>query len=121
MILFACILEFSINKLCVSIPPQITPARYKPGILDSWLFGSNSGFRVLSFDKCTPVFFRNPRLGSYPVMAITQSLAIEKSLQSFNRVMLENHLKEHVAHQFREGKEDKAINELLKIYFLNNK
>ncbi len=57
----------------------------------------------------------------YCVDIITQSLAIEKSLQSFNRAMLENHLKEHVAHQFKEGKDEKAISELLKIYFLNNK
>jgi DNA-binding FrmR family transcriptional regulator len=57
----------------------------------------------------------------YCVDIITQSLAIEKSLQSFNRAMLENHLKEHVAHQFKQGKNEKAISGLLKIYFLNNK
>lgn len=57
----------------------------------------------------------------YCVDIITQSLAIEKSLQSFNRAMLENHLREHVAHQFKQGKNEKAISELLKIYFLNNK
>ena len=57
----------------------------------------------------------------YCVDIITQSLAIQKSLQSFNRAMLENHLTEHVAHQFKEGKDEKAISELLKIYFLNNK
>ncbi len=57
----------------------------------------------------------------YCVDIITQSLAIEKSLQGFNRAMLENHLREHVAHQFKHGGDKKAINELLKIYFLNNK
>jgi DNA-binding FrmR family transcriptional regulator len=57
----------------------------------------------------------------YCVDIITQSLAIEKSLKSFNRVMLENHLKEHATHQFRKGEEAKAISELMKIYFLNNK
>jgi DNA-binding FrmR family transcriptional regulator len=57
----------------------------------------------------------------YCIAIITQSLAIEKSLQSFNRVVLENHLREHVSHQFKEGKDEKAIGELLKIYFLNNK
>ncbi len=49
------------------------------------------------------------------------SLAIQKSLQSFNQVMLENHLQEHVGHQFRQGKHEKAIKELLEIYSLNNK
>lgn len=57
----------------------------------------------------------------YCVDVITQSLAVAKSLQSFNRAVLENHLREHVSHQFRERKDEKAINELLKIYFLNNK
>ena len=35
--------------------------------------------------------------------------------------MLKNHLHEHAAHQFRSGQENKAIKELLDIYFLNNK
>ena len=49
------------------------------------------------------------------------SLAIQKSLQSFNQAMLENHLQEHVGHQFKLGKDKKAIQELLDIYSLNNK
>ena len=49
------------------------------------------------------------------------SLAIQKSLQSFNQAMLENHLKEHVAHQLKSGKNAKAIQELLDIYSLSNK
>lgn len=49
------------------------------------------------------------------------SLAIQKSLQSFNQVMLENHLQEHVGHQFKHGKEKQAIQELLEIYSLSNK
>lgn len=57
----------------------------------------------------------------YCVDIITQSLAVQKSLESFNRSMLENHLKEHVSRQFRKGKDDKAINELLTIYYLNRR
>lgn len=49
------------------------------------------------------------------------SLAIQKSLQSFNQTMLENHLQEHVGHQFKQGKDKKAIQELLDIYSLSNK
>ena len=49
------------------------------------------------------------------------SLAIQKSLQSFNQAMLENHLKEHVGHQFKHGNDKKAIQELLVIYSLSNK
>lgn len=57
----------------------------------------------------------------YCIDIIRLSLAIQKSLQSFNKLMLENHLKEHVAHQFMSGKERQAIKELSDIYFLNNK
>jgi CsoR family transcriptional regulator, copper-sensing transcriptional repressor len=52
---------------------------------------------------------------------IRLSLAIQKSLQSFNQVMLENHLQEHVSHQFKSGKDKQAIKELSDIYSLNNK
>ena len=57
----------------------------------------------------------------YCVDVITQSLAIQKSLQSFNQAMLENHLEEHVAHQFKHGQHNKAVHELLKIFNLHNK
>lgn len=57
----------------------------------------------------------------YCIDIIRLSLAIQKSLQSFNKHMLENHLKEHVAHQFMSGKESLAIKELSDIYFLTNK
>lgn len=52
---------------------------------------------------------------------IRLSLAIQKSLQSFNQVMLENHLEEHVSHQFKSGKDKQAIKELSEIYSLSNK
>ena len=57
----------------------------------------------------------------YCVDIITQSLAIQKSLQSFNQAMLENHLEEHVVHQFKQGNENTAIKELAKIYSLSKK
>lgn len=52
---------------------------------------------------------------------IRLSLAIQKSLQSFNQVMLQNHLEEHVSHQFKQGKDKQAIKELSDIYSLSNK
>jgi DNA-binding FrmR family transcriptional regulator len=52
---------------------------------------------------------------------IRLSLAIQRSLQSFNQLMLEKHLQEHVSHQFKSGQDKKAIKELLDIYFLSNK
>lgn len=57
----------------------------------------------------------------YCIDIIRLSLAVQKSLQSFNKIMLENHLKEHVSHQFMSGKDKQAIRELTEIYFLNNK
>ena len=52
---------------------------------------------------------------------IRLSLAVQKSLQSFNQVMLGTHLETHVSEQFRHGQDKKAIGELLDIYSLYNK
>ncbi len=57
----------------------------------------------------------------YCVDIITQSRAIQRSLESFDASLLKNHLEEHVAHQFSGGHTSKAVAELLKIYDLHNK
>lgn len=57
----------------------------------------------------------------YCVDIMTQSLAVEKSIQSFNADLLENHLSEHVSHQFTHGQSAKAVKELVKIYNLSRK
>jgi CsoR family transcriptional regulator, copper-sensing transcriptional repressor len=57
----------------------------------------------------------------YCVDIITQSQAIQRSLGSFDQQLLQNHLEEHVAHQFSHGENTKAIKELLKIYKLHSK
>jgi DNA-binding FrmR family transcriptional regulator len=54
---------------------------------------------------------------------LTQSLAIQKSLASLNKLILENHLRTHVTdmlHSSEEVHQEKAIEELLKLYELNN-
>ena len=56
----------------------------------------------------------------YCVDIITQSLAIQKSLRSLNKLLVENHLRTHVAHMFANGEEDVAVDELLKVYELEN-
>ena len=58
----------------------------------------------------------------YCVDIITQSLAIQKSLGSLNKLLVENHLKTHVSTMFEEGgdQRDDAILELLKVYELSN-
>jgi len=58
----------------------------------------------------------------YCVDIVTQSLAIQKSLGSLNKLLIENHLRTHVTHMFEAGGEqrDRAIDELLKIFELSN-
>ncbi len=63
-----------------------------------------------------------PQNEDYCVDIITQSLAIQKSLGSLNKLLVENHLKTHVSTMFEEGgdQRDDAILELLKVYELSN-
>lgn len=52
---------------------------------------------------------------------IIQSLSIQESLKSFNTLLLQNHIRQHVSHQIMEGKTEKAVEELSKIYKLHSK
>jgi DNA-binding FrmR family transcriptional regulator len=59
----------------------------------------------------------------YCMDILTQSLAIQKSLASLNKLVLENHLRTHVAENMASNDTDKqarAIEELLDLYELNN-
>lgn len=58
----------------------------------------------------------------YCMDIITQSLAIQKSLGSLNKLLVENHLRTHVTEMFESGGEqrDLAISELLKVFELSN-
>ena len=58
----------------------------------------------------------------YCMDIITQSLAIQKSLASLNKLLVENHLRTHVTDMFAAGGEQQelAVDELLKVYELNN-
>ncbi len=57
---------------------------------------------------------------AYCVDIITQTLAIQKSLGSLNKLLVENHLRTHVSHMFDEGGEtrDQAVAELLAVFEL---
>lgn len=60
---------------------------------------------------------------AYCMEILTQSLAIQKSLASLNKLILENHLRTHISEMMISGHEDdhqKAIQELLNLYELNN-
>jgi DNA-binding FrmR family transcriptional regulator len=58
----------------------------------------------------------------YCMDIITQSLAIQKSLRSLNKLLVENHLRTHVTDMFAAGGESQAmaVEELLKVYELEN-
>lgn len=60
---------------------------------------------------------------AYCMDILTQSLAIQKSLASLNKLVLENHLRTHIADMMGSGDEvqqAKALEELLKLYQLHN-
>ena len=59
----------------------------------------------------------------YCVDILTQSLAIQQSLKSLNKLVLENHLKTHVKDGLSKApnsEKDKILDELLKLYQINN-
>lgn len=59
----------------------------------------------------------------YCMDILVQSLAIQKSLQSLNKLVLENHLKTHISEKLGSNKEaskKEAIQELLDLYELSN-
>lgn len=59
----------------------------------------------------------------YCMDILTQSLAIQKSLASLNKLVLENHISTHIKQMLAsndEKNQKKAIDELLKLYEINN-
>lgn len=59
----------------------------------------------------------------YCIDILTQSLAIQQSLRSLNKLVLENHMKTHVKKGMQEGDaktQKEIIDEMLKIYSLTN-
>jgi len=59
----------------------------------------------------------------YCMDIITQSRAIQRSLESLNRLLLENHLRTHVTDMFEAGgdERDQAVTELLKAFDFSSK
>lgn len=57
---------------------------------------------------------------AYCMDILTQSLAAQKSLASLNKLVLENHLRTHVADMMAHGDTEKAVAELTQLYELNN-
>jgi len=57
----------------------------------------------------------------YCVDIITQSSAIKEALSGVEDIILENHLATHVIEQIKNGKEKRAVDEILKVYKLAQK
>ncbi|HYG84058.1 MAG TPA: metal-sensitive transcriptional regulator [Verrucomicrobiae bacterium] len=60
---------------------------------------------------------------TYCMDILTQSLAIQKSLASLNKLVLENHLRTHVTDMLSSrdaAAQEKAVEELLSLYELHN-
>ena len=59
----------------------------------------------------------------YCMDILTQSLAIQKSLSSLNKLILENNISTHIAHMMSTddpADHETALEELMKLYELNN-
>ena len=58
----------------------------------------------------------------YCVDIITQSLAVQKSLRSLNKLLVENHLRTHVTDMYEAGGDEReaAVTELLTVFELTN-
>jgi DNA-binding FrmR family transcriptional regulator len=60
---------------------------------------------------------------AYCMDILTQSLAVQKSLGSLSKLILENHLRTHIADSFTDKSADsheKSVAELLSLYELSN-
>ena len=58
----------------------------------------------------------------YCIDIINQSLAMQKSLASLNKLILENHLRTHLSHQLASKKnnvKENAVNEMIDLYTVN--
>lgn len=59
----------------------------------------------------------------YCMNILTQSLAIQKSISSLNKLILENHVRTHIKENLSSGSDkdqEKAVEELLGLYELSN-
>ena len=57
----------------------------------------------------------------YCIDIITQASAVKEALSGVEDMLLENHLRTHVISQVKSGNEDKATEEILKVYKLKRK
>lgn len=61
------------------------------------------------------------RKGEYCIDVITQTSAVKQALSSIENALMEDHLSTCVIRQVKNGKEQKAVAEILKVYSLKRK
>ena len=59
--------------------------------------------------------------GVYCIDVITQSSAIKQGLSNIEDILMEHHLSHCVVKQIKEGKPERAVDEVLKVYKLKRK
>jgi DNA-binding FrmR family transcriptional regulator len=59
--------------------------------------------------------------GKYCIDIITQTSAVKQALSGIEDELMENHLSTCVVHQVKHGKENIAVDEILKVYRLKRK
>lgn len=57
----------------------------------------------------------------YCINIIAQASAVKEALSGVEDLLLENHLRTHVAEQMKNGKDQQATDEILKVYKLKRK
>ncbi len=57
----------------------------------------------------------------YCIDIIAQASAAKEALSGIEDLLLENHLKTHVIHQVKNGREEQAVEEILKVYKLKRR
>lgn len=57
----------------------------------------------------------------YCIDIITQASAVKEAVSGVEDTLLENHLRTHVIHQIKNGKEHQASKEIIKVYKLKRK
>ncbi|MEK9156849.1 MAG: metal-sensitive transcriptional regulator [Patescibacteria group bacterium] len=58
---------------------------------------------------------------TYCINVITQTSAVKQGLSNIEDILLEGHLGHCVINQIKQGKESKAVEEILKVYKLKRK
>ncbi len=54
--------------------------------------------------------------GAYCIDVLHQSSAVQRALRKFDTLVMEDHIRGCIAHQVKNGQEDKMVQDLLSIY-----